>query len=114
MVEAGAAPLQATALLAAHATSIQKGATSTLNWKDIANATSCDIDHGVGAVPCGSGTKIVAPQADTSYRFTAIGPGGAANAPARGHVAESRPPPRSHGLEVFHVTGGTQPVAVPP
>src|SRR5258705_356547 len=113
MVEAGAAPLQATALLAAHATSIQKGATSTLNWKDIANATSCEIDHGVGAVPCGSGTKIVAPQADTSYRFTAIGPGGSANATASVHVTESRPSPMTHGMEMFNFTGGTQTFVVP-
>ena len=113
IVQAPDAPLPTIGAFGANATSIQKGATSTLNWKGIANATSCDIDHGVGAVPCGSGTKIVAPQADTSYRFTAIGPGGSANATASVHVTESRPSPMTHGMEVFNFTGGTQTFVVP-
>jgi len=113
VVQAPDAPLPTIGAFGANATSIQKGATSTLNWKGIANATSCEIDHGVGAVPCGSGTKIVAPQADTSYRFTAIGPGGSANATASVHVTESRPSPMTHGMEVFNFTGGTQTFVVP-
>ena len=113
VVQAPNEPLPTIGAFGASATSIQKGATSTLHWNDIANATSCEIDHGVGTVPCSNGTKVVSPPADTSYRFTAIGPGGSANATTSVHVTASRPSPMTHGSEVFNFTGGQQTFVVP-
>ena len=58
------------------------GESVTLAWKGITNATTCSIDHGVGTVPCTDGEASVMPSATTTYRLTAIGPGGNGTATA--------------------------------
>jgi hypothetical protein len=93
--------------------SILKGAGATLDWTGIRNATSCEIDNGVGAVSCSGGNKGVVPKYDTAYRLTAIGPGGYANATAGVRVSVGTPAPMTHGTQAFHFTGGMQTFTVP-
>ena len=55
---------------------INLGASSTLAWNGITNATSCSIDNGVGIVTCADGSTSVSPSASTTYTLTANGSGG--------------------------------------
>ncbi|MEK6371241.1 MAG: hypothetical protein AABO58_00960 [Acidobacteriota bacterium] len=57
---------------------IAEGETTTLSWT-VTNATSVSIDHGIGARPV-SGSVVVVPDATTTYRLTASGPGGTSTA----------------------------------
>ena len=55
---------------------IAEGEETTLSWQ-VANATSVSINHGIGERGS-SGSTRVAPLTTTTYRLTAIGPGGTA------------------------------------
>lgn len=48
---------------------IKYGESSTLSW-DVSNATTVEIDHGIGQVPL-SGSTVVKPESDTTYTLTA-------------------------------------------
>jgi len=119
VVRAPAAPPPVIGAFGVTPTSIPRGSGATLNWKEIFDATSCEIDHGVGPVPCHGGIKGVLPKEDTTYRLTAIGPGGYANATVGVRVAvaatvsPATPSPVTHGTHVFDFTGGTQTFIVP-
>jgi hypothetical protein len=65
--------------LTATPTTIAPGGTTTLSWTEIAGATSCAIDNGVGAVPCTASSKIVTPSVTTTYTLTATGSGTSGN-----------------------------------
>jgi chitodextrinase len=67
-----------TVTLSAGPAAILLGQSSTLTW-DSTNATSVQIDKGIGSVPL-SGTLLVSPTATTTYTITASGPDGTAMA----------------------------------
>ena len=56
-------------------TTITQGQSSTLSWGSVSNATSVQIDHGIGGVPT-PGSRVVNPQTTTTYQITATGCGG--------------------------------------
>jgi len=68
--------------------SITSGESATLKWTSN-NATTCDIQPGIGAVHT-AGSMTVSPSADTSYYLSCNGPGGTTNSSANIVVA-SRP-----------------------
>jgi hypothetical protein len=55
---------------------IYRGSSSNLSWSGITNATSCNINVGIGTVPCANSGMPVSPTATTEYMLSAIGPGG--------------------------------------
>jgi len=55
--------------------SITPGQSATLSWGAVANATSVEIDHGVGGVAT-PGARAVSPDTTTTYTLTARGCGG--------------------------------------
>jgi hypothetical protein len=54
---------------------IQQGQTARLSWST-ENATSAEIDNGVGAVAARGGSHAIEPQATTTYTLTISGAGG--------------------------------------
>jgi phospholipase C len=64
-----------TATLSASPTTITVGQTVTLTWSTT-NATSAQIDNGVGSVTVPSGSTTVAPTQTTTYTITATGSNG--------------------------------------
>jgi peptidoglycan-associated lipoprotein len=75
----------------AEPSTITKGQSSTLRWS-VSNATSVKIDSGVGTVQA-SGSQVVSPTENTTYRLTASGPGGDAVAAVTVYVTNPPPPP---------------------
>jgi peptidoglycan-associated lipoprotein len=63
-----------------------KGQSTILTWRT-SNATQISID-GIGAVEA-DGSRSVSPEASTTYRLTATGPGGTQEATARVTVTEA-------------------------
>ncbi|HET7214208.1 MAG TPA: peptidoglycan-associated lipoprotein Pal [Terriglobia bacterium] len=86
-----AAPEQPTVNLTAVPSTIQSGQSVTLSWTS-ENATSLDLQPGVGAVQS-SGSTSVSPTESTTYTLTAKGPGGEATSTARVTVTSAPPPP---------------------
>lgn len=87
-------PPAPTITLNANPATITAGQSTTLTWQ-ATNATTVNIDQGVGDVPA-SGTRQLTPKASITYNATATGPGGKASAPARVTVnaaAAPTPPP---------------------
>jgi peptidoglycan-associated lipoprotein len=76
-----AATPQPTVTLNASPMSIKSGDTTTLSWSST-NATSLDIEPGVGMV-APQGSTPVNPTTSTTYTITATGSGGSATASAR-------------------------------
>lgn len=85
------APARATATLSANPTSIERGQSTTLEWHT-ENAATVRIEPEVGSVSA-SGNRSVRPGQSTTYRLTAEGPGGSADATARVTVTSPPPPP---------------------
>ncbi len=86
--------LAPTIAISAEPQTIEKGRSTTLSWS-AANATSVEIDGGIGIVGT-AGKRIVTPSVSTTYNATATGPGGRATASARITVIEPvmvTPPP---------------------
>lgn len=75
--------------LSAEPASIAQGGSSLLSW-NAQQADTCTIEPGIGTVAV-SGSLAVSPNATTTYRITAKGPGGAASAQATVTV-QARPP----------------------
>jgi hypothetical protein len=75
--------------LRAEPASIAQGGSSLLSW-NAQQAETCAIEPGIGAVAA-SGSLAVSPNATTTYRITAKGPGGAASAQITVTV-QTRPP----------------------
>lgn len=73
--------VQPTVTLNASPTSISPGGTVTLAWSST-NATTLDIEPGVGQVAPQGATPVTATES-TTYTITATGPGGSASASAR-------------------------------
>jgi hypothetical protein len=86
---------------------ITAGQTTALSWSGINNATSCAIDNGVGAVPCGNTSTNAAPLIDTTYSLTLTGAGGTTTV-----VVSVRVTP-GHGSQTFNATGAQQNFLVP-
>jgi len=82
---------RATATLSANPTSIERGQSSTLAWQT-ANATTVRIEPEIGTVAA-TGSRSVRPGQSTTYRLTAEGAGGSADASARITVTSPPPPP---------------------
>ncbi len=70
-----------TVTLTAGPSAIQLGQFATLTWEST-NATSVEIDNGIGSVPP-TGTRLVSPTATTTYTITATGLDGSAMADAK-------------------------------
>jgi hypothetical protein len=66
---------------------VEKGHAVTLTWTS-ANATSLDLEPGIGPVTA-SGSRTIVPEDSTTYILTVQGPGGGNN--ASGHVTVSAP-----------------------
>jgi len=86
-----AAAEKPTVNLTAMPSTIESGQSVTLSWTS-ENATSLDLQPGVGAVQS-SGSTSVSPTESTTYTLTATGPGGTATATARVTVTSAPPPP---------------------
>jgi peptidoglycan-associated lipoprotein len=71
--------------------SVERGQSSTLRWS-VANATSMNIDQGVGAVQA-NGTRQVNPGNSTTYTLTASGAGGMDTRSVTVTVNAPPPPP---------------------
>ena len=84
-------PAAATVTLTAEPSTIEKGQSSTLSWSS-ENATSLDLEPGVGKVQA-QGSTTVSPTDSTTYTITATGAGGNATADARVTVTTPPPPP---------------------
>jgi peptidoglycan-associated lipoprotein len=67
--------------LTASPSAIQKGESATITWST-SNATSVNIDNGIGTVEA-TGSRTVSPSASTTYSARAKGPGGNALAETR-------------------------------
>lgn len=87
-------------------TTVQAGHSTTLSWTGITNATSCAIDHGVGPVPCASGSASTVPGSSVTYTLTATGAGASVTA----SVAVVALP---HGSQTFNFSGAQQNFVVP-
>ncbi len=74
-------PAAPTATLTANPSTIKPGQSSTLSWS-MTNASSAQIDNGIGAVQVPSGSTIVTPKQTTTYTLTVTGAGGTATANA--------------------------------
>jgi len=74
------APPTPTATLAANPDVIQQGQQTTLTWQT-SNANQITI-AGIGTLPS-SGSRVVTPNASTTYNLVAKGPGGSSDASAR-------------------------------
>jgi len=81
---------------------VSSGDSSTLVWSS-SHACTCEIDHGVGAVPV-DGTLVVSPSETTTYTVTATGPGGIAT--ARVTVAVAGPPSVEMNADPGIILGG--------
>ncbi|MGA8182577.1 MAG: peptidoglycan-associated lipoprotein Pal [Terriglobia bacterium] len=85
------APEKPTVNLTAVPSTIESGQSVTLSWTS-ENATSLDLQPGIGAVQA-SGSTSVSPTESTTYTLTANGPGGEATSTARVTVTAAPPPP---------------------
>ena len=84
-------PPAPTITLRANPTTINRGQNTTLTW-EARNATTVQIDPGVGAVPV-MGNRSLAPTSSVTYQATAMGPGGTSTDTARITVNVPPPPP---------------------
>jgi peptidoglycan-associated lipoprotein len=89
-------PMRVVATMSANPTSIERGQSSTLEWHT-ENAVTIRIEPEVGVVAA-SGSRSVRPGQSTTYRLTAEGQGGSADASARITVTNppAPPPPPPH------------------
>jgi len=71
-------------------TAIEMGKTTTLTWKST-NATSVNIDNGIGTVES-SGSRSISPSVSTTFKVRATNSKGEAVAEARVTVTEPPPP----------------------
>jgi OOP family OmpA-OmpF porin len=71
--------------------SIQQGESAILNWSS-QNATSCDLQPGIGQVQP-QGSMNITPAADTAYTLSCSGPGGSTSSAVNVAVVVPPPPP---------------------
>jgi len=86
-------PPAPTVTLTAEPSTVERGQSITLSWTS-QNATSLDLQPGVGTVQA-QGSSSVTPQDSTTYTLTATGPGGSQSATARVTVTIPPPPPQA-------------------
>ena len=70
---------------------VEKGHAVTVTWTSN-NATTLDLEPGIGSVP-GTGSRSIVPEESTTYVLTAQGPGGGNNASAHVSVTAPQTPP---------------------
>lgn len=85
------APIAPTSSLSVTPSSILRGQPATLNWSS-QNASSCDIQPGIGAV-APQGSMSITPVDNTSYALTCVGDGGSTSSAAAIGVTMPAPPP---------------------
>jgi OOP family OmpA-OmpF porin len=85
---APAPPAAPTAALTISPSTVTRGETATLNWRS-QNATTCDIQPGIGQVPP-QGARAIVPADSAAYTITCNGRGGVATSAA--NVAVIAPP----------------------
>jgi len=85
------APIAPTSSLSVTPSSILKGQPATLSWNS-KNASSCNIQPGIGAV-APQGSMSITPGDNTSYALTCIGDGGSTSSAAMIGVSMPAPPP---------------------
>ncbi len=90
-----APPPAPTVTLSASPASIERGGSATLRWSST-NATSAEIDRGIGAVSV-SGSRRVSPTSTTTYRITVRSSDGR-TASDTARVTVTAPPPPSSGI----------------
>src|SRR3954466_1798786 len=88
---AAPAPPAPTITLRANPTTLYRSQSTTLTW-EARNATSVQIEPGVGIVPA-MGNRSLSPTSSVTYQATAMGPGGTATDTARITVNFPPPPP---------------------
>ncbi len=99
---APAATPKPTATITVSPTSIERGQSTTVEWS-AENATTVSISPEIGSVQA-KGSRSIRPQQSTTYRLTASGPGGTAEASARVTVTSApeitaTPPPHEEDLD---------------
>ena len=92
--------------------SVERGHEVTLTWTS-QNATTLDLEPGVGAVPA-SGSRTLTPTDSTTYVLTAQGPGGAANTSSQVRVNAPQTPPTLALVDPPATTGQTVEVSASP
>jgi OOP family OmpA-OmpF porin len=92
-------PAAPTASLTVSPASVTKGQPATLAWKS-QNASACDIQPGIGAVPP-QGARTITPADSTSYSLSCSGAGGTAGSSAGVTVVLPPPPPKPKAAERF-------------
>lgn len=80
-----------TVSLTADPSTVEKGQAVTLTWTS-ANATSLDLEPGIGPVPS-IGSRSIEPTESTTYTLTVQGPGGANNTSTQVTVSAPKVPP---------------------
>ena len=70
---------------------VEKGHVVTISWNS-SNATSLDLEPGIGSVPA-IGSRSIEPNESTTYVLTAQGPGGGSNTSAYVTVSAPQAPP---------------------
>ena len=91
-------PPKPTISFSAAPSEIEDGESATLTW-NTTNAEEASIDRGIGTVPL-SGSKAVFPEADSTYRLTAAGPGGVSTRSATVRVTPA------NGLQIQYPAEG--------
>ncbi len=111
-----AAPLPVIGSFRASPVIIVRGSSSTLSWNGISGATRCEINVGVGEVPCRDASVTVTPADTTEYMLSAFGPGGREWIYVTVNVEgpPAPPPPTPPGSQTFSSSGGAQTFTVPP
>jgi OOP family OmpA-OmpF porin len=98
-VEPPPPPPAPTAALTVSPATVTKGQSATLNWKS-QNATGCDIQPGIGAVPP-QGARQITPADSTSYNLSCSGAGGTVASAAGVTVVLPPPPAKPKAAERF-------------
>jgi hypothetical protein len=88
---------------------VARGGGTTMSWR-VTNATSVDIDQGVGAVARASGSTVIYPGSSTSYRLTATNASGSNTAMVT--VSVGGGPLAGTGASPQPVSSGTHPPLV--
>lgn len=97
-------PPAPTSTLKAEPSSLVKGRTATLTWAST-NTNNCEIQPGIGPVPS-SGSRVITPAANTTYRLTCKGEGG--NTASSAGVTVTEPVIEAAAPKASAVAAGTR------
>lgn len=92
---------------------IYRGSRSILEWRGITDASHCEINNGIGQVPCTNGATSVTPSQTTEYTLTVTGAGGREWTTVTVNV-ENPPPPPSGNMSAAHLPVPASPASKTP